>query len=112
VRYMLMVCDDGENLEGPEEINAKPEFAAWMRDLAERGLSRGRILLRPPAEATTVRVRDGQRLVSDGPFTETKEWVAGVELVECANLDEAIKIAETHPDAVRFPIEIRPFWED
>jgi hypothetical protein len=112
VRYMLMVCDDGKDLQGPAEINAKPQFAAWMEDLARRGLSRGRTLLRPPAEATTVRVRDGQRFVSDGPFSETKEWVAGVEIVECANLDEAIKIARTHPDACRFPIEIRPFWED
>lgn len=112
MRYMLMVCNDGKNLPGPAEIDSTQEFAAWMRDLAERGLSRGRTLLRPPAEATTVRVRDGQRLVSDGPFAETKEWVAGVEIVECANLDEAIKIARTHPDAGRFPIEIRPFWED
>jgi hypothetical protein len=112
VRYMLMVCNDGENLLTPAEINATEGFATWMKDLAERGLSRGRILLRPPAEATTVRIRDGQRLVSDGPFTETKEWVAGVEIVECANLDEAIKIAETHPEAARFPVEIRPFWED
>lgn len=112
MRYMLMVCDDRENLEGPAEINARQDFVTWMRDLENRGLSRGRTLLRPPAEATTVRVRDGRQLVSDGPFTETKEWVAGVEIIECADLDEAIGIAETHPAAARFPIEIRPFWED
>jgi hypothetical protein len=109
---MLMVCNDGKNLQAPAEIDATPGFVAWMRDLEDRGLSRGRTLLRPPAEATTVRIRNGQQLVSDGPFAETKEWVAGVEIVECANLDEAIRIAETHPEAGLFPIEIRPFWED
>ncbi|WP_217281528.1 YciI family protein [Kibdelosporangium persicum] len=109
---MLMICDDGAKLESPAELDAKPDHVAWMRDLDERDMSRGRYLMRPPAEAKTVRVRDGKELVSDGPFAETKEWVAGVELIECADLDEAIAIASAHEAAGRYPIEIRPYWED
>lgn len=112
MRYMLMVCDDGTDLHSPPEIDVQPEFVAWLRDVEGRGASRAGTLLRPPTEAVTVRVRDGKRLLSDGPFAETKEWVAGFEVVECANLDEAMAIAATHPAAGRFPIEIRPFWED
>jgi hypothetical protein len=109
---MLMICDDGAELHSPPEIDAQPEFAAWLRDVGARGARRAGTLLRPPAEAVTVRVRDGQRLVSDGPFAETKEWVAGCEVLECEDLDEALAIAAKHPAAGRFPIEIRPFWED
>ncbi|WP_442875307.1 YciI family protein [Amycolatopsis sp. NBC_00355] len=112
MRYMLMICDDGAELFSPPEIDAQPEFVAWLRDVEARGASHSGTLLRPPAEAVTVRVRDGRRLTSDGPFAETKEWVAGCEVVECADLDEAIAIASAHPSAGRFPIEIRPFWED
>ncbi|SMC97076.1 Uncharacterized conserved protein [Kibdelosporangium aridum] len=112
MRYMLLICDDGSKVESPDELNAKSGHVAWMVDLEERDISRGRYLMRPPAESKTVRVRDGKQLVSDGPFAETKEWVAGVELIECADLDEAIAVASTHEAAGRFPIEIRPYWED
>ena len=89
VRYMLMITDDGP---GPVESRE------------------GTLLLRPPADGVTVRVRDGRLLRTGGAFAETKEHVAGIELVECADLDEAIAIASTHPAAGRHPIEIRPFW--
>ncbi|GAB3908017.1 YciI family protein [Kibdelosporangium lantanae] len=112
MRYMLLICDDRAEPPGPRETDAQPEFDRWMRDVEAKGASRGRTLLRPAAEAVTVRVRDGRQLVSDGPFAETREWVAGVEIIECADLDEALAFAGTHPAAGRFPIEIRPFWED
>ena len=112
MRYMLMVTDDGGELASPSEIDAQPAFVAWLRDVEARGGRRVGTLLRPPDEAVTVRVRDGRTLRSDGPFAETKEWIAGVEVLECADLDVAIAIASTHPAAGRFPIEIRPFWED
>jgi hypothetical protein len=110
VRYMLMITDDGAERLSPAEIDATPEFTAWLADVESRGASRVGTLLRPPAEAVTVRVREGRTLRTDGPFAETKEHVAGVEIVECADLDEAIAIASTHPAAGRHPIEIRPFW--
>ncbi|MFL6121850.1 YciI family protein [Actinophytocola sp.] len=107
---MLMIADDtGERLS-PTQIDAEPEFMAWLRDVESRGASRVGTLLRPRTEAATVRVREGRTLRSDGPFAETKEHIGGVEIVECADLDDAIAIASTHPAAGRYPIEIRPFW--
>ena len=111
MRYMLMITDDGTELASPAEIDVQPAFVSWLRDVEARGGRRVGTLLRPPGEAVTVRVRDGRTLRSDGPFAETKEWIGGVEILECADLDDAIAIAATHPAAGRFPIEIRPFPE-
>ena len=61
-------------------------------------------------DATLVRVRDGEVLVTDGPFTESKEWIAGYDLIEAADLDEAIEIASKHPMARFGRIELRPVW--
>jgi len=58
-----------------------------------------------------VRVRSGEVLVADGPFAETKEQIGGLDLVECADLDEAIEVASKHPVARFGSIEVRPFWE-
>lgn len=66
--------------------------------------------LRPTDDATTVRVRKGELLVTDGPFTESKEWIAGFDVLECDDLDEAIEIASKHPMAYTGRLEIRPFW--
>lgn len=110
MRYMLMIADDGAERRSPAEIDATPEFVAWLREVEARGASRVGTLLRPHAEAVTVRVREGRVLRSDGPFAETKEHIAGVEILECADLDDAMAIASTHPAAGRYPIEIRPFW--
>jgi hypothetical protein len=63
-------------------------------------------------DATTVRRRSGKVLVTDGPFAETKEWIAGFDILDCANLDEAIDIAAKHPMARFGRIEIRPFWPE
>ncbi len=75
-----------------------------------RGVRREGARLRPVREAATVRVRDGEVLVSDGPFAETKEQVAGLEVLDCASLPEAIEIASRHPIASIGAGELRPFW--
>ena len=67
--------------------------------------------LRPTTDATTVRVRDGELLTSDGPFAETKEQVGGYYLVDCKDLDEAIEVAGKIPGARVGSIEVRPLWE-
>ena len=112
MQYMLFMCDDGAQTAGPAEITAMPEFVTWQKDLEARGVSHRGARLRPAAEAVTVRVRDGQLLITDGPFAETKEQISGYELIECSDLDEAIEVAAGHPTAIRFSVEIRPFWED
>ena len=66
--------------------------------------------LRPPADAKTVRRRDGKVTVTDGPFAETHEWIAGFDILECADLDEAIELASRHPMATSGIIELRPAW--
>ena len=58
------------------------------------------------------RVSRGQLLVTDGPFTESKEWIAGFDILECDDLDEAIAIAARHPQANGGKLELRPFWTD
>ena len=85
------------------------EIPGWVEEMDRRGV---RLLGRPlnlPETAATVRVRDGETLVTDGPFTEAKEWIAGFNLVECADLDEAIEVAATDPVSWFKMFEIRTF---
>jgi hypothetical protein len=109
MHYMMFMCDDGtsDTMEGVE-----PLLTAWLARMQERGVEHHGSRLRPKAEAVTVRVRDGQVLVTDGPFAETKEQICGFEVVECADLDEALEVAGGHPTAHAHTVEIRPFWED
>jgi hypothetical protein len=83
-----------------------------MKEMEGRGV---RILgnrLRPATDATTVRVRDGETLITDGPYVETKEQMGGFDVIECADLDEAVEIASKHPIARLGMIEVRPFWQE
>ena len=79
--------------------------------MAERGVLQGGERLRPTSDATTVRVRNGEILATDGPFAETKEQLAGYFLVECKDLDEAIEVAAMIPGATDGSVEVRPIWE-
>jgi hypothetical protein len=113
MRYMLMICDDESGRVGPPaEIEADPRFRAWTEEMGRRfGVQRGGARLRPSSDATTVRVRDDEVLLSDGPFAESKEQMGGYDLIECADLDEAIEVASKHPVAKFGVIELRPIWE-
>ncbi|MBB5790224.1 YciI family protein [Jiangella mangrovi] len=111
MRYMLLICDDETRMPSQAEMAADPVHQAWEADLQRRDAERLGVRLRPVADATTVRVRDGETLVADGPFAETKDFVGGVVLIECADLDEAIAIASGHPYAQWGSVEIRPVWE-
>ncbi|MQA77680.1 MAG: transcription initiation protein [Streptosporangiales bacterium] len=105
MQYMLLICGDES-----AAAHANDGCGGWTEEMLRRGVVRGGGGLRPPAEATTVRVRDDEVLLSDGPFAETKEQVGGFCLIECADLDEAIEIAAKHPAAGYGTIEIRPLW--
>jgi hypothetical protein len=107
----MLICEDGSEAS-PEEIAAMPEFVGWHAGLERRGIEHQGVRLRPAREAVTLKVRDGQVVVTDGPFAETKEQIGGFELVVCDDLDDAIEIAAGHPAASRSSIEIRPYWED
>ncbi|WP_433004558.1 YciI family protein [Kribbella sp. CA-294648] len=111
MRYMLLICDDENGSPSQEELAADPVHTAWKAALDERRAELFGARLRPVADATTVRVRNGETLATDGPFAETKDFVGGVSVIEAADLDEAIEIAAGHPYAARGCIEIRPVWE-
>ena len=113
MRYVMIICDE-EAKAGPEspiEHAGQPEFMAWQEEVDRRGVIRGGERLRPTSDATTVRVRDGEMLVADGPFAETKEQMGGFTIIECGDLDEAIELAARHPVARWGTIEVRPIWE-
>jgi hypothetical protein len=111
VRYLLLICggdDAAEHAANPVMVTRCKE---WAEDMERRGIQVQGQGLRPPNEATTVRVRDGEVLLSDGPFAETKEMIGGFSLLECADLDEAIEVTASHPWAEFGTIEVRPLWE-
>ncbi|MGH3244236.1 MAG: YciI family protein, partial [Spirillospora sp.] len=111
MKYVLLICDDEVDSPSNEEMAADPVHQAWQADLARRGAEVVGIRLRPVVNATTVKVRDGETLVSDGPFAETKDFVGGFVVIECPSLDDAIAIAAGHPYARWGGVEIRPVWE-
>ena len=87
------------------------EYGTFGEEMGRRGVLQGGERLRPTTDATTVQVRDGAVLTSDGPFAETKEQVGGYFVVDCKNLDEAIDVAAHIPGAKDGSIEVRPIWE-
>lgn len=103
MQYMLLIAGDETAAE-----HAEDGCEGWSEEMLERGVIRGGGGLRPPNEATTVRVRDAQVLLTDGPFADTKEQIGGFCLIDCKDLDEAIEIAAKHPAAGYGTIEIRP----
>ncbi|MGH2722207.1 MAG: YciI family protein [Actinomycetota bacterium] len=114
MRYLLMICNDEAAFDAasPEEDAAMlAEYRTWSEEMAGRGVLRGGERLRPTSDATTVQVRDGAVLTTDGPFAETKDQIGGYFLVDCKDLDEAIEIAARIPGARHGSIEVRPIWE-
>jgi hypothetical protein len=106
MKYMMFVCTDTEPETDESQI---PDINTWVAENDAAGRRVEGSVLGPAAAATTVRVRGGDLLVSDGPFAETKEVIVGFDIIECADLDEAIEVARTHPMAWGGRIELRPF---
>jgi hypothetical protein len=106
MKYLMFVCTDTE----PEtDASRVPDIDAWVAENDANGRRVQGNELAPPSAATTVRVRAGELLVSDGPFAETKEVIVGFDILECADLDEAIEVARGHAMAWQGRIELRPF---
>jgi hypothetical protein len=101
----MFVCTDSEPDTDKEP---EPDIDGWVADNDSAGRRLQGAVLAPKAAATTVRVRNGELLVTDGPFAETKEVIVGFDLLECADLDEAIAVARAHPMARGGRLEIRP----
>ena len=108
--YLMLICV-AENVQFTAEETAAvgPATNAWVAEMDGRGVRREGAPLGPVREAALVRVRDGEVLISDGPFAETKEQIAGYDVVDCASLDEAVEVAAKHPVASFGTVEVRPF---
>ena len=114
MRYLLLIASDESAqsaLTAEENAATLDEYGEWMKAMTDRGLLQGGERLRPVADATTVRVRNGEVLSTDGPFAETKESLGGYFLVDCKDLDEAIEAAAKLPGARSGSVEVRPIWE-
>ena len=111
MQYLLLIYTDEQTdpqPNTPEFREMLSGYRAFGQDIQQRGLMKGVNALQPVSTATTVQVRNGERLVTDGPFAETKEQLGGFYLLDCKDLDEAIDCAARIPGASYGSIEIRP----
>ena len=114
MQYMLLIYDDEKQWAGmsaEESRQLMQEYFAYTDELRQAGAFVAGEPLQPTQTATTVRVRDGERLVTDGPFAETKEQLGGYYLIDVESLDEALEWAAKIPSARLGSIEVRPVME-
>jgi hypothetical protein len=111
MRYLAMIYADEQAWEALDEEERRGWYGRY-RAFAEEATASGAMLdgneLQPTATATTVRVRDGERIVTDGPFAELREQIAGYFVLDCASLDEAVALASRIPGAEHGAVEVRP----
>lgn len=111
MKYLLIMCaDDSVSLTPEEDAAAMEATRSWVKEMSARGVHVDGDRLRPPDEARTLRVRAEELLVTDGPFAETREQIAGYDILECHDIEEALRVAAQHPFARFGTIEVRPFW--
>ena len=116
MKFLMLVCveEEPDAADAPEQdADATEDDGSfpWLDDVIARGIRLDGDRLKPTREARTVAVRDGEMLVSDGPFAETKEVICGYDVLECASIEEAVLVAAAHPVAAFGKIEVRPFWK-
>lgn len=113
MRYLLLIYGEEPTGTVPmDRMQAMMDaYNALTRDISERGLFKAGEALQPSSTATTVRVRDGRTLTTDGPFAETKEQLGGYYVIDARDLDEAIEVAARIPGALDGSIEVRPIFE-
>jgi hypothetical protein len=111
VKYMLLIYLDENALNEKERQECYVESAQLAQDLHSNGQYLSTAPLHPVSTATSVRMRDGKRLVTDGPFAETREQLGGFFMIDAKDLDEAIGIAARIPGARKGTVEVRPVIE-
>lgn len=110
MQYLLFI-NNSPDIDPSQPAEQEPmDIEDWVAQMDARGVRTFGDRLQSAQDATTVRVRKGELLVTDGPFVEGKDYIAGIDIIECADLDEAIEIARLHPMATHGNVEIRPFW--
>ena len=109
MQYLLLIYEDENRFSNLDKKAFETELGQYRAFGQQYGQNiKGGNALKPTTEATTVRVRDGKRLTTDGPFAETKEQLGGFYLVDAPNLDDALAMAEKIPGARYGSIEVRP----
>jgi hypothetical protein len=113
MQYLLLIYGpEPDEATPPEAIAAMmAQYGAFTQEVRDRGAFIAAEALQPVATATTVRIRDGQTITTDGPFAETKEALGGFYLIDARDLDEAIELAAKIPGAREGSIEVRPVWD-
>jgi hypothetical protein len=113
MKYLLLIYgqeSDWFSLTPAQTATMQEEYGRFSKEIVDSGKHLGSNRLQPVASATTVRMRDGKRVLTDGPFAETKEQLGGYYLVEAGDLDEAIAIAAKIPAAHHGSVEVRPIF--
>lgn len=112
MRYMLLIhAEENEPAPGEDRSAMMEGYRVLNEELHAAGAWCAGDRLQPTTTATVVRVRDGKALITDGPFIETREQLAGFYLIQCENLDEALGYAQKIPGAAAGSVEVRPIWE-
>ncbi len=109
MRYLILIYDN--EAAAPPDDSEMQRWFDYTDELKSSGAYVGGEALHPTSTATTVRVKNGKRVVTDGPFAETKEQLGGFYMVDCKDLDEALKWAEKIPSADRGSVEVRPVMD-
>ena len=116
MKYMLLMYANEEsavpNTPEAQQAVAPQAWFALMDEMKTAGVLLSNNGLSPVANATTVRIREGKTLITDGPFAETHEQLGGFFLLECTDLDEALRWAEKIPHAKYGSVEVRPLWSE
>ena len=113
MKYLMLICVDESKRPTPGESRRhRDDTHAWATEMDGRGVRLQGDALKPVRDGKTVHVRDGEVLIADGPFAGApKEQIAGFDILECADLDEAVEVASKHPMAGFGSIEVRQFYE-
>ena len=114
MQYLLMIYRNEADLgkmDAAERQKMMGEYGAFTQSIIQSGNFKAGDALQPATTATTVRVRDGKTLTTDGPFAETREQIAGFYVLECEDLDAALEIAAQNPAAEFGTVEVRPVWD-
>ena len=114
MEYLALIYQDANGRDSVSDEDVQKMYAAYgafTEEVQKRGVMRGGAELEPATTATTVRVRNGETMVTDGPFAETKETLGGYYVLECGSLDEAVELAAKIPGAQYGSVEVRPVVE-
>ena len=114
MRYLMLIYTpevDPSTVSAEQRAATTAQYGAFTREVRDRNVMEGGEALQETTTATTIRVREGKTLVTDGPYTETKEALAGYYLLDVQDLDEALELAAKIPGAQYGAIEVRPIWE-